>query len=211
MTVSEQIEELGIVPVVVIENVEDAVPLAEALLAGGVNFAEVTFRTACAADAIKSIKENVPSMHVGAGTILNKEQAMKAVTSGAEFIVSPGFDGETVKWCLENDIYVCPGCVTPSEIMQAIALGLKVVKFFPADVYGGLKAMKALSGPFGGIKFLPTGGVNKDNLDEYAGAGFIAAVGGSWLCKKDDIKAHNFAKITELCSEAVKVIKEVRG
>ena len=143
-------------------------------------------------------------MLVGAGTVLNLEQCKLALEMGAKFIVSPGFNEEIVVWCIEHGVGVTPGCVTPTEIMQAMACGLKVVKFFPANVYGGLSAMKALSGPFGGIKFIPTGGVNDKNLAEYISAPFIHAVGGSWLCAKADIAAHNFDKITSLCKEARK-------
>ena len=163
---------------------------------------EITFRTAAAADSIKAVAENCPDMLVGAGTVINLEQCKLAVEMGAKFIVSPGFDKDVVAWCVENDITVTPGCVTPTEIMSAIALGLKVVKFFPANVYGGLKAMKSLAAPFGGIKFIPTGGVNADNLREYIDAPFVHAVGGSWICPKADIENGNFAHITQLCAEA---------
>jgi len=143
-------------------------------------------------------------MLVGAGTILNLEQCKLAVEMGAKFIVSPGLNTEVVSWCVENGIAVTPGCVTPTEIMAAMELGLNVVKFFPANVYGGLNAMKNLSAPFGGIKFMPTGGVNTANIKEYVDAPFIHAVGGSWVCPKADIAAGNFEKITNLCAEARK-------
>ena len=146
--------------------------------------------------------ENVPEMLVGAGTVLNLEQAKLAVAQGAKFIVAPGYDEETVAWCVENNIAVTPGCVTPTEIMMALKHGLKVVKFFPANVYGGLKAIKSLAGPFVGVKFIPTGGVNNDNIAEFAASPFIHAIGGSWICPKADIAAHNFDKITQLCKEA---------
>ena len=139
---------------------------------------------------------------VGAGTVVTLEQCKTAVACGAKFIVAPGFDEEVVRWCVENNIPVLPGCVTPTEIMAAMKLGLHVVKFFPAGVYGGLKAMKALSGPFGSVKFVPTGGVNSENIAEYVAAPFIQAVGGSWICPKADIAAGNFDKITALCKEA---------
>ena len=147
---------------------------------------------------------SLADMLVGAGTVITLEQCKKAVACGAKFIVAPGYSEEVVSWCVENDIAITPGCVTPTEIMAAMSHGLKVVKFFPANVYGGLSAMKALSGPFGGIKFIPTGGVNDKNLAEYISAPFIHAVGGSWLCAKADIAAHNFDKITSLCKEARK-------
>ena len=200
----------GVVPVVVLENAKDAVPTAKAMVAGGIDVMEITFRTAAAADSIKAVSENCPEMLVGAGTVVTLEQCKKAVASGAKFIVAPGFDEEVVRWCVENNVPVTPGCVTPTEIMAAMKLGLKVVKFFPAGVYGGLPAMKALSGPFGGIKFIPTGGVNAQNLAEYISAPFIHAVGGSWVCPKADISAGNFEKITALCREAHAMIEEAR-
>ena len=196
------LERNGLIPVVVIDDVKNAIPTAQALLAGGINVMEITFRTAVAADAIKAVAENCPDMLVGAGTVITLEQCQKAVEMGAKFIVSPGFDVEVMKWCVDSGIDIVPGCVTPSEIMAAMKLGLKVVKFFPANVYGGLSAMKALSGPFGGIKFIPTGGVNAQNVGEYISAPFIHAVGGSWICPKSDIAAGNFEKITALCAES---------
>lgn len=211
MTFTDRIFEAGIVPVVVLEKTEDAVPLANALLKGGINFMEITFRTACAAECIEIISKEVPDMTVGAGTVLNAEQAKLAVEMGAKFIVSPGLDEETVKWALANDIPVIPGCVTPTEIMKAINLGLKVVKFFPADVYGGIKAIKALAAPFGQVKFLPTGGVSEANLSDFTGNRSVAAVGGSWVCKKDDVLEHNWEKITALSENAVRIIKETRA
>ncbi len=202
MDVLERLARAIVVPVVVLDRAEDAIPTANAMVAGGVDVMEITFRTACAADAIEAVAKNCPDMLVGAGTVLNVEQAKLAVSKGAKFIVAPGFDAETVAWCVENGIAVCPGCVTPTEIMAAIKLGLKVVKFFPANVYGGLNAMKNLSAPFVGIKFIPTGGVNADNIRDYVSAPYIHAVGGSWVCPKKDIAAGNFDKITELCIEA---------
>ena len=210
MTFTEKVIDAGIVPVVVLEKTEDAVPLADALLKGGISSMEITFRTACAADCIEIISKEVPDMAVGAGTVLNMEQAKLAVEKGANFIVSPGLDEETVKWAIENNIPVVPGCVTPTEIMKAISLGLNVIKFFPADVYGGIKAIKALSAPFGQVKFLPTGGVSEANLQDFIGNKSVAAVGGSWVCKKDDIANHDWDKITALSANAVKIIKETR-
>ena len=202
MDVLARMRTCGIVPVVVLENADDAVETAKAMLRGGVDVMEITFRTAAAPDAIRAVAENCPDMLVGAGTIITLEQCKKAVENGAKFIVSPGFNQEVVAWCVANDIAVCPGCVTPTEIMAAMMEGLKVVKFFPANVYGGLNAMKNLSAPFGGIKFIPTGGVNAQNIGEYITAPFVYAVGGSWVCPKADITAGNFEKITALCAEA---------
>lgn len=211
MTFSEKVSKTGIIPVVVLNKVEDAVPLADALLKGGIDFMEITFRTECAADCISEISRAVPDMTVGAGTVLNVSQAKLAVERGAQFIVSPGLDEETVRWALENDIPVIPGAVTPTEIMKAISLGLKAVKFFPADVYGGIKAIKALSAPFGQVRFIPTGGVSEANLKEFIENKSVAAVGGSWVCKKDDIAAHDWDKITRLSNNAVTIIKETRS
>ena len=202
MTSLERLARAGVVPVVVLENAKDAVPTAKAMLAGGIDVMEITFRTAAAADSIRAVSENCPDMLVGAGTVLNLDQCKLAVEMGAKFIVSPGFDKEVVAWCLENGIAVTPGCVTPTEITAAVNMGLRVVKFFPANVYGGLKAMKNLSAPFVGVRFIPTGGVNAENLREYLDAPFIHAVGGSWVCPKADIAAGNFEKITALCAEA---------
>lgn len=206
MDVLERLQNAGVVPVVVIEDVKNAVPTAQAMLAGDIDVMEITFRTAAAADSIKAVKEQCPAMLVGAGTIITLEQCKKAVENGAEFIVSPGFNREVVSWCVDNGIAIVPGCVTPTEIMAAMELGLKVVKFFPANVYGGLTAMKSLSGPFGGIKFIPTGGVSASNLAEFISASFIHAVGGSWVCPKADISAGNYEKITALCKEARQIM-----
>lgn len=201
MDVLKRIAMCGVVPVVALDDVDKAVPTAEALLAGGVDVMEITFRTAAAADSIKAVAASCPDMLVGAGTVINLEQAKLAVECGAKFIVSPGYDEETVAWCVENSVPITPGCATPTEIMMAIKHGLKVIKFFPANVYGGISAMKALSGPFPGIKFIPTGGVNLQNVGEYISAPFIHAVGGSWLCTKADINAGSFEKITNICKE----------
>ncbi len=202
MNILERMKNAGVVPVVVLDDAKDAVPAAKALLAGGIDVMEITFRTACAADAIKAVADACPEMLVGAGTVLNLEQCKLALEMGAKFIVSPGFDAGVVGYCIENGVAVTPGCVTPTEITAAVNMGLKVIKFFPANVYGGLNAMKNLSAPFGGVKFLPTGGVNTANIKEYIDAPFIHAVGGSWVCPKADIAAGNFEKITALCKEA---------
>ena len=202
MTVLERLARAGVVPVVVIDDAKDAVPTANAMVAGGIDVMEITFRTAAAPEAIKAVAENCPDMLVGAGTILNVEQCKLAIEMGAKFIVSPGFDADVVRYCIENGVAVTPGCVTPTEITAAVNMGLKVVKFFPANIYGGLNAMKNLSAPFVGVKFMPTGGVNATNVKEYIDAPFIHAVGGSWVCPKADIAAGNFDKITALCKEA---------
>ena len=207
MDVLSRLARAGVVPVVVLEEVKDAVPTANAMVAGGIDVMEITFRTAAAPEAIKAVAENCPDMLVGAGTVLNLEQCKLAVQMGAKFIVSPGFDAQVVSWCIENGIAVTPGCVTPTEITAAVNMGLKVVKFFPANVYGGLNAMKNLSAPFVGIKFLPTGGVNGGNIKEYVDAPFVHAVGGSWVCSKADIASGSWEKITKLCLDARKAAK----
>lgn len=206
-----RLKSAGVVPVVVLDRAEDAVPTARALLAGGVDVMEITFRTEAAAASIRAVAEACPEMLVGAGTVITLEQCRQAVACGARFIVAPGFDAEVVRWCVEQDVAVTPGCVTPTEIMAAMKLGLRVVKFFPAGIYGGLKAMKALSAPFGGVRFIPTGGVDARNLGEYLSAPFVHAVGGSWLCPKAEIAAGHFEQITALCREASGIVREVRG
>lgn len=203
MNVLERIGNIGIVPVVVIEDAQHVLPTADALIKGGIGVMEITLRTKAGLASIEKAAAERPDMLVGAGTVLTLEQCKVCVQAGAKFIVSPGFDYNMVKWCVDNGVAVTPGCVTPTEVMQALSLGVDVLKFFPANVYGGLTAMKALSGPFGSVKFIPTGGVNGDNIGEYAAAPFIHAVGGSWLCAKADIAAGNFDKITQLCKTAV--------
>ena len=202
MDILEKLGNAGVIPVVVLERAEDAVPTANALLAGGVDVMEITFRTAAAQDAIRAVAQECPGMTVGAGTVVTLEQCRQAVACGAQFIVSPGYCDEVVRYCVEEGVAVTPGCVTPTEIMMAMSRGLRVVKFFPANVYGGLQALKALSGPFPTVKFIPTGGVNESNLAEFAAAPYVHAVGGSWLCSKADIAAGRFDRITELCRAA---------
>ncbi|MCL2580276.1 MAG: bifunctional 4-hydroxy-2-oxoglutarate aldolase/2-dehydro-3-deoxy-phosphogluconate aldolase [Oscillospiraceae bacterium] len=203
MEVINRLGACGIVPVVVIDRVEDAVPTAKALLAGGIDVMEITLRTAAGLDSIRQVSQNCPEMCVGAGTVLTLEQCKQSVETGARFIVSPGFNRELVEWCIENGVAVTPGCVTPTEITEALSLGIKVLKFFPANVYGGLAAMKSLAGPFGDAKFIPTGGISDKNLHEFVSAPFIHAVGGSWMCAQADIAAGNFGKITTLSASAV--------
>ena len=202
MNIMDSMKLSVVVPVVVIEDAKDAVPTAKALLAGGINVMEITLRTAAALDSIRSVAKECPDMIVGVGTVLNIDQAKESVAAGARFIVSPGFDEETVAWCVENNIVITPGCVTPSEIMAARKLGLRIVKFFPASIYVGLKAIKNLAAPFTDIQFIPTGGINTENIAEFAAAPEIFAVGGSWVCQKSDITEGNFEKITQLCREA---------
>lgn len=199
----------GVVPVVVIANAADAVDTARALLSGGIDVMEITFRTPAAAEAIRLVHEAVPEMLVGAGTVLNVEQCQQAVSQGAEFIVSPGFDEMIAAWCIAHKVTVVPGCVTPGEIMAALRLGICMVKFFPANIYGGLPALQALSAPFRDVSFLPTGGIHAENLAQYLAAPFVCAAGGSWLCRANDIASHDWAHITALCREAKDIAERV--
>lgn len=207
----ERCKKCGLVPVVVLDKAEDAVPTAKAMVAGGIDTMEITFRTDAAVDSIKAVAAEVPEMLVGAGTVRNLTECKAALAAGAKFIVSPALDVETVKYCIENNVPVLPGTVTPTDINTARNLGLRLVKFFPAGVYGGLKALKALHGPFPDMMFLPTGGVNASNLAEFLKTPYIAAVGGSWVVPKDAVNAGDFAKITALCAEARKAIDEARA
>ncbi|MDR1287674.1 MAG: bifunctional 4-hydroxy-2-oxoglutarate aldolase/2-dehydro-3-deoxy-phosphogluconate aldolase [Treponema sp.] len=194
----------GIVPVVVLEDAQNALPAADALFSGGIDVMEITLRTKAGLESIRAVAKNRPAMFVGAGTVLTLDQCKSCVDSGAGFIVLPGFSLPVVKWCVEHGVAVTPGCVTPTEIMTAVENGCTVLKFFPAGVYGGLSALKALAGPFGNVTFIPTGGVDSKNIGEFALSPFVHAVGGSWVCAKDDIKAGNFGRITDLSKEAVR-------
>ena len=206
-----KLQALGVVPVVVLENAEDAVPMAEALCTGGLPCAEVTFRTEAAEESIRRMAQAYPEMLVGAGTVLTTEQVDRAVAAGAKFIVSPGFDPEVVDYCLEKNIPVFPGCVTPSEIAQAVKRGLRVVKFFPAEQFGGASTIKALAAPYAGIKFMPTGGINAGNLENYLNHKAIIACGGSWMVKGDLVKDGKYDEIRRLTREAVSLVKKIRG
>lgn len=172
------------IPVVVIKELCETDRILKALKNNGINCAEITFRTACAKEAIEYACKNYPEMSVGAGTVINAEQCRQALEAGAQFIVSPGLSASVAEICKENNIPYYPGCVTPTEIMQALELGITTVKFFPANVYGGLKALKALSAPFPQVKFIPTGGVDRSNIDEFLAFDKIAAIGGSFFVKE---------------------------
>ncbi len=206
-TIEERLEELKVIPVVKLDRAEDGVPLAKALIDGGIPAAEITFRTACARDAIEAIAKQFPDMFVGAGTVLNTEQADAAIRAGAKFIVSPGLDVSVVRFCQEKGVPVLPGCVTATEVQQAIALGLKTLKFFPAEQAGGLKTIKALSAPFPQIRWMPTGGISLKNLRDYLAFPKIIACGGSYLAKNSDIDAGNWEGITELCRQTVNLVR----
>lgn len=209
--VLKKIGEIGIIPVVVLDDAKDAAPLAKALMEGGLPCAEVTFRTAAAEDVIRNMSEAYPDLFVGAGTVLTVEQVNRAVNAGAKFIVSPGLNPEVVKYCIQREIPVCPGTCTPSEVEQALALGLDTVKFFPAEPAGGLGFIKAIAAPYTTVKFMPTGGISAKNVREYLAYDKILACGGSWMVKKDLVQAGDFDKITELVREAAAIVKEVRG
>ena len=211
MTINEQFKEYGVVPVVVLNDAKDALPLAKALVEGGLACAEVTFRTEAAEESIRLMSEAYPEMLVGAGTVLTIDQVNRAVKAGAKFIVSPGFDPEIVDYCLENNIPVFPGCVTPSEVAQAVKRGLKVVKFFPAEQAGGIAMIKAMAAPYTMVKFMPTGGISTKNLADYLSCDKILCCGGSWMVKGDMIKAGEFDKICTMAKEAVAKVKEIRG
>lgn len=209
--VLEQFQKIGIIPVVVLDDAKDAEALGKALMEGGLPAAEVTFRTEAAEESIRIMAEKFPDMLVGAGTVLTTEQVDRAVAAGAKFIVSPGFNPKVVKYCIEKNIPVTPGTQTPSEMEQAIELGLDVVKFFPAEPAGGLNMIKAVSAPYTMLKFMPTGGINAENVKEYLAFNKILACGGSWMVKKDMIKNGEFDKIKDMVAEAAAIVKEIRG
>lgn len=207
MSVTERILGVRVIPVVVVEDAERAVPLARALLEGGVPVVEVTFRTAAAAEAIRRIVREVPEVLVGAGTVLTVAQAKEAVSAGAEFVVSPGFDAEVVRFCRERRVLALPGAVTPTEIQAVLREGLTMVKFFPAEVMGGVRALKALSAPFPQVRFVPTGGISERNLGDYLALPCVAACGGSWLAEKDRIAAADWEGVREACRRTLALVK----
>lgn len=210
-TFYEKLEQLGIVPVVVLEKVEDAAPLAHALMAAGMASAEVTFRTACAAECIAAMAEAEPDMCVGAGTALTVEQVDRAVAAGAQFIVSPGYNEDVVRHCIEIDVPVLPGTVSPSEVTAAANHGLTVTKFFPAAQYGGLSTIKALAAPFVGHRFMPTGGVSTENVEEYLSCPSIIACGGTWMVKPEIFADGDFSEVQRIATEAMEAVHRVRG
>ena len=210
-TIEEKFNEFGIVPVVVLDQAKDALPLAKALKEGGLPCAEITFRTEAAEESICRICREYPNMLVGAGTVLTIEQARRAVDAGAKFIVSPGFDEEIVDYCLEKKIPVFPGCITPSEVAKAVKRGLKVIKFFPAEQAGGIQMIKAMSAPYPMVRFMPTGGISTENLKEYLSFEKIICCGGSWMVKGDLIKRGEFEEITRLTKQAVELAASIRS
>ncbi len=208
--VANKFEELGVIPVVVLNDVKDALPLAKALVEGGLPCAEVTFRTEAAEESIRLMHEAYPEMLIAAGTVLTTEQVDRAVAAGASIIVSPGFDPEVVDYCIEKGIEVCPGIVTPSELAQAVKRGLTRVKFFPAEAAGGLAMIKAMTAAYTNVRIMPTGGINAKNISDYLACDKIFCCGGSWMVKGDLIKAGEFDKIKAMTEEAVGLVKEIR-
>lgn len=199
----QKIFDLKLVPLVVLDDATDAVPMAKALVEGGIPVAEVTFRTDAAADVIRAMAGQVPEILVGAGTVHTVAQAQTAVEAGAKFIVTPGFQPDVVRWCVEHQVDIVPGTAVPSDIEQAISFGLSVCKFFPAEAYGGVKTLKALKGPYADIRFMPTGGVSLDNMNDYLALSNVAAVGGSFMTPSAAVKAKDWAKVTEACHTAL--------
>ncbi|MGT0069272.1 bifunctional 4-hydroxy-2-oxoglutarate aldolase/2-dehydro-3-deoxy-phosphogluconate aldolase [Helicobacter pylori] len=192
-----------IIPVVVIENIKDAVPLAQSLIEGGIHIIEVTLRSSCALEAIELIAKNVPKMHVGVGTILNPTQLEQAQNRGAEFLISPGLTIKLLEYAKKKDMPLIPGVSSSSEVMQALELGYSALKFFPAEYCGGVKLLNAFNGPFKGVKFCPTGGISADNMHSYLNLENVLCVGGSWLTPKNLIQNKEWDKITEICKRSL--------
>ena len=209
--VFEQFRKTGIIPVVVLDDAHDAAPLSKALIEGGLPCAEVTFRTDAAAEAIGIMSHEFPGLLVGAGTVLTPGQAEQAIEAGAKFIVSPGLNPDVVKYCIDRDVPVTPGTQTPTEMEAAMRLGLSVVKFFPAEPAGGLSMIKAVAAPYTRLSFMPTGGINAENVRDYLRYDRIIACGGSWMVKKELIKAGRFDEVKRLVKEAADIVREIRG
>ena len=210
-TVLEDLKKTGIIPVIKIDDAANAVPLAKALAAGGIPCAEITFRTAQAEESIRRISKEAPEILLGAGTVLSVEQADKAIAAGAKFIVSPGFNPNVVTHCIKKGIPITPGCITPTEVDHALETGLDVVKFFPAEQCGGLDYIKALAAPFPSMYFIPTGGINANNIAKYLSFEKILACGGSWMVNAELINSGEFERISALCREAVCLAEKARG
>ena len=211
MSIFDNFYKIGVIPVLEIDSAQHAKPLAESLLAGGLPVAEITLRTDAALESIRVISREVPDVLVGAGTVINQDQAEGARDAGAQFLVSPGIVEEVVIWAQENQIPILPGAVTPTEMIRAINLGLNILKFFPAETMGGLKAIKAMSDPFPQLRFIPTGGIKPENLAQYLQMEKIHAVGGSWMAKRQMIAEEKFDEITRLVKESSELVKEVRN
>ena len=208
--VLQKIGELGVVPVIAIDDAADAPKLGQALLDGGLPCAEITFRTAAAPEAIALMTAACPDVLVGAGTVMTVAQAQRAAEAGAKFVVTPGFDDDVVNWCIEHDMPITPGVVTPTEINMALKKGLNVVKFFPAEASGGVKTLKAIAAPYQDVKYIPTGGISAGNLSDYLSLASVLACGGSWMVKKDLISAGEFGQISAMVREAVALVQQIR-
>jgi len=206
-----QITSLGVVPVVAIDEAKDAFALGEALVAGGLPCAEITFRTAAAEESIRTLSQEFPEILLGAGTVLTIDQAKKAVDGGAQFLVTPGFDEAVVTWSMAQEVPIFPGVATPTEINMALRHGLNTLKFFPAEALGGVKTLKAIAAPYGDVRFIPTGGINPKNLPDYLKLPAVVACGGSWLVKKTMIAKGEFNTITKLVREAVQLVQQSRS
>ena len=211
MNIVERAREIGIVPVISIPKLEDALPLAEALLEGGCGCAEITFRTAAAAEAIERIRSRFPEILLGAGTVLSAEQAETAISSGAEFVVSPGTNPTVVDHCLSKGVTIFPGVCTPTEIEMALSKGVDVLKFFPAEPMGGVKFLQAICAPYKNVRFIPTGGIDTKNVGHYLALPQVVACGGSWMVKPELFEAGDFARVKQLAGEAVALARESRG
>lgn len=209
-TLFENLRTWSVIPVLQIDNADDAVPVAESLSAGGLPVAEITLRTEAALDSIRHIAHEAPHILVGAGTVANQEQAQRACEAGAKFLVSPGLDEEVILWAQERQIPIVPGAVTPTEIMRATRLGLTLLKFFPADAMGGVKTLKSISDPFPQVRFIPTGGIGRENLAEYLRLINVHAIGGSWMAKRQLIAEARFDEITRAAKEASDLVKQIR-
>ena len=209
-SIDEKIYQLGVIPVVAIEDAKDAAALGQALIAGGLPCAEITFRTSAAAESVRTLSSQFPGLLVGAGTVLSVEQAKDAVDGGAKFLVTPGFDQDVVAFSLARGVPIYPGVATPTEINMALKMGLNILKFFPAEALGGLKTLKAIAGPYTQVRFIPTGGINAQNLVEYLNSPAVVACGGSWPVKKTLIANGEFETITRLTAEAVQLVQQIR-
>ena len=205
------ISDTGIVPVVKLDSVEDALPLAKALRDGGINCAEITFRTDAAEESIKRISKEYPDMLIAAGTVLTPQQADAAMNAGATFVVSPGLNPQVVKYCQSKGYPIIPGVCTPTEVEAALSLGLTYLKFFPAEAAGGLNMIKSLAAPYTMVKFMPTGGINLKNVADYLNCKAVYACGGSWMVPADKISAGDFEAIEKLTADAVEILKEIRS
>lgn len=209
-SIIQRINDLGLVPVVAVNDIDTAYKMMSSLIEGGLPCVEVTYRTPCATQSIEILTKKFPEALIGAGTVLTMTQARNAIDAGAKFIVSPGFDEEIVDFCIESDTLVIPGCATATEIMRAIKKGLNIVKFFPAEQLGGTAIINALAAPFSNVKFVPSGGINAYNLSDYLNCKHVFACSGSWMVKKSLIESGDYCQIKQLTEQAVRIIKEVR-